>query len=179
MIEEAWVAHRADPRAVSTNSGDPGLLNALVEGWSIPSGLPAGAARRWKRACDQFRSGPLAYENFTEAVRNGFECVDSVLRHANVDLLRDGELLTFGPLIERAHRAGRLDRRQYEWLSSYALHFRNRLTHADLAQPLVLTPPIAADMLAGIARFLTNFMAEGEVSFGHGCRPGGPSIGPS
>lgn len=160
--DETWVMHRADRRAVLTNAADPDLLTQIIADWPMPSDMPASAGRLWERACGQFRSGPIAYENFTEAVRTGFEAVDSVLRHHIDDLLKDGERLTLGPLIERANRRGRLSPKQYNWLSVYALHFRNRLTHADRAEPLVLSPPMAAEMMEGIARFLAELVGIGR-----------------
>lgn len=161
MAAETWITCEADPRAVATNAANPAVLGALVADWPVPVAMPTATARLWHRACSQLRSGPIAYENFTDAVRTGFEAVDSALRHRVPDLVKAGERVTFGRLIERAEEAGRLSPHQYEWLSTYALHFRNRLTHADLDEPLVLTPPMAADMLAGIARFLANVATTG------------------
>ncbi len=155
---EAWVVHRADSRAVLTNAADPGLLAEIVADWLTASVLPASVGRLWERACNQFRSGPIAYENFTEAVRTGFEAVDAALRHHIADLLNDGKRLTLGPLIDRAYLSGRLSTRQYDWLSVYALRFRNRLTHSDGADPLVLSPPLAAEMMEGISRFLAELV---------------------
>lgn len=154
----AWMVHRADSRSVLTNAADPGLLARIVADWRTASALPASVGRLWERACSQFQSGPIAYDNFTEAVRTGFEAVDAALRHHIADLLNDGERLTLGPLIKRANLGGRLSTRQYDWLSVYALRFRNRLTHSDGADPLVLTPPIAANMMEGISRFLAELV---------------------
>lgn len=68
----------------------------------------------------------------------------------------DGKRRTLGPLVDLANDHGRLTPRQYEWLSVYARRFRNRLTHADGAEPLVLSPGMAAEMMEGIARFVAE-----------------------
>lgn len=120
--------------------------------------MPAGALRLWERAVGQFRSGTFAYENFTDAVRTGFEAVDAALRSHASEILQDGRRRTFGPLIEYANKHGKLTPHQYEWLCEYALRFRNQLTHSDGREPLVLSPPMASDMLGGIARFLSNLL---------------------
>lgn len=161
--EETWVAHRADHRAVVTNAADPEMLAHVVASWPVPSAMPTSVDRLWQRACAQFRSGSIAYENFTDAVRTGFEAVDSALRHHIGDLLDDDDRRTFGTLIKLANRRGRLSAHQHEWLSAYALHFRNRLTHADRSEPLVLSPAMAAEMMEGIARFLLDLTPDDRI----------------
>jgi len=156
MQDEAWVTDRADGRAVLTNAADPDTLGRIVAGWPMPTDMPVGVTRLWERACDQFRSGWVSYENFTDAVRTGFEVVDAALRNHVDDLLVDGKRRTIGPLVELANDRGRLTSGQYEWLSVYARRFRNRLTHADGAEPLVLSPGMAAEMMEGIARFVAE-----------------------
>lgn len=156
MQDEAWVTDRADGRAVLTNAADPDTLGRIVAGWPMPTEVPVGVTQLWERACGQFRSGWVSYENFTDAVRTGFEAVDAALRNHVGDLLVDGKRRTLRPLIDLANDHGRLTPRQYEWLSVYALRFRNRLTHADGAEPLVLTPGMAAEMMEGIARFVAE-----------------------
>jgi hypothetical protein len=157
-VEEAWVTTRADGRAVLTNAADPEALRRIAAGWLLPTAVPVGVARLWERARGQFCSGCVAYENFTDAVRTGFEAVDAALRHHVADLLDEDKVVTLGPLIERASYHGRLSPDQYEWLSQYALRFRNRLTHSDSAEPMVLSPPMAVDMLDGIARFISDLL---------------------
>ena len=152
------MTYRADGRSVLTNAADPDLLVRVAEDWAPPSEMPAAVDRLWERACGQFISGAVAYENFTDAVRTGFEAVDAALRLQNADLLKEREKLTLGPLIERANRNGRLSSRQYAWLSAYALRFRNRLTHSDGADPIVVSPGMAAEMMAGIGHFLADFL---------------------
>jgi hypothetical protein len=149
--------HRVSER-VLTNAVDPVMLAGIAADWPVPRSMPVGVAQLWERAVAQFRSGCLAYENFTDAVRTGFEAVDSALRVRIGDLLKDGERLTFGPLIKRADMHGRLTPHQHEWLTEYALHFRNELTHADGKEPMVLTPPFAGEMLEGIGRFLVDLL---------------------
>jgi hypothetical protein len=164
MQAETWITDRADHRAVLTNATDPDVLARVISGWLVPSEMPVGASRLWERACGQFRSGPIAYENFTDAVRTGFEAIDSALRHHVSDLVKDGERITMGPLVARANQNGRLTESQHDWLSVYAVPFRNRLTHSDGAEPLVLSPPLAAEMMEGIARFLSELVGIGTLS---------------
>lgn len=156
MQDGVWVTDRADGRTVLTNAADPNKLGETIAGWPMPTHMPVGVTRLWERACGQFRSGWVSYENFTDAVRTGFEVVDAALRNHVDDLLVDGKRRTLGPLIALANDDGRLTPRQCEWLSVYALRFRNRLTHADGAEPLVLSPGMAAEMMEGIARFVAE-----------------------
>lgn len=81
MPDETWIPHRADQRSVLTNAIAPDALAAMTESWAVPPSLPPNAAQLWQRACAQFRTGAIAYENFTDAVRTGFEVVDSALRY--------------------------------------------------------------------------------------------------
>lgn len=96
VTDETWIMDRADPRAVATRATSPALLTEIFGSWSLPTGLPTATARLWDRACGQFQSGSIAYENFTDAVRMGFEAADSALSHHVRDLLKDGERVTFG-----------------------------------------------------------------------------------
>jgi hypothetical protein len=141
MDDGVWVSAPADGRSVLTNAVDSALLARIAAEWPVPQGMSIGVAQLWDRAVAQFRSGCLAYENFTDAVRTGFEAVDSALRAHISDLLKDGERLTFGPLIARADKNGRLTPHQREWLVEYALRFRNELTHADGKEPWSSLPP--------------------------------------
>jgi hypothetical protein len=163
MENEIWASAPVDGRSGFTNAADPRDLAAIVERWSVPTGMPLSVTRLWERAIAQFRSGTFAYENFTDAGRTGFEAVDAALRAHVSDLLNEGEVLTFGRLIARASKKGRLTPSQYEWLSVYALHFRNKLTHADGREPMVLSPQMSAEMLGGIARFLTDLLGPREA----------------
>lgn len=157
-MEEAWVTARADGRALLTNAADPEALNRIAACWHLPAEVPMGVARLWERARGQFCSGWVAYENFTDAARTGFEAVDAALRHHVADLLDEDKIIWLRPLIERASQHDRLSPDQYEWLTQYALRFRNGLTHSDGAEPMVLSPPMAADMLDGIARFISDLL---------------------
>ena len=149
-----------DSRSDLTGAADPALLATIVESWPSPSMMPSTTERYWTRAGGLFRSGATEYENFTEAVRIGFSAVEAALRHHIADLISNDERATLGQLIRRADDAGRLKPRQSEWLSQYALRFRNELTHADESDPLVLTPAMAAEMLEGIGRFLAELTDE-------------------
>ena len=158
--DEHRIMYAADRRAVLTKAADPEVISHIVAGWTVPADLPASAARLWERACGQFRSGPVFYENFTDAVRTAFESVDACLRwHIGAESTA-GKRLTFGPLVKLANRHGGLTTQQFEWLSVYAVRFRNSLTHSDGQAPIVLTPPMAAEMMQGIARFLEELVEQ-------------------
>ena len=156
VSSDSWFTAKVDGRSQLTGAIDPEELGRIAASWRIPPGASTGTRLLWDRAIGQFRSGPLAYENFTDSVRTGFEAVDAALRYHVADLLDDGKRRTFGPLIELARGHARLSPEQHEWLTKHALLFRNRLTHADGAAPVVLSPAMAAQMLAGISRFLVD-----------------------
>lgn len=161
VVESAHrITYVADRRAVLTNAADPEVISHIIASWTVPAELPAGVHRLWERACGQFHSGPVAYENFTDAVRTAFEAVDASLRWQIADRSTVPQRLTFGRLVQCANRLGVLTAQQLEWLTEYAVHFRNRLTHSDGRAPIVLSPAIAADMMQGIARFLEEFVGD-------------------
>lgn len=172
MDDGLRVTAQADPRSINTNVSDQAVLMHLAAGWRTPQNMPIAVERLWRRAVAGFGTGAFAYENLTEAVRVGFEAVSEALRAHIADLIGENSKLTFGRLIRRAQENGRLTVQQYSWLSEYALHFRNKLTHADGEEPVVLTPAMAAQMLDGMAKFLTDLLqpvagvesSAGEVS---------------
>ena len=157
---EHRITYVADRRAILTRAANPVVISHIVASWTLPAELPAGAQRLWERASGQFRSGPVAYENFTEAVRTAFEAVDASLRWRIAGRMPVPERLTFGPLVQCANGLGLLTERQLEWLTEYAVRFRNRLTHSDGRAPIVLSPPMAAEMMQGIARFLEELVGD-------------------
>lgn len=157
---EHRITYVADRRAILTRAAGPEVISHIVASWTLPAELPAGAQRLWERASGQFRSGPVAYENFTDAVRTAFEAVDASLRWRIAGRMPVPERLTFGPLVQCANRLGLLTERQLEWLTEYAVHFRNLLTHSDGRAPIVLSPPMVAEMMQGIARFLEELVGD-------------------
>src|SRR5262245_48294510 len=91
---EIKVTALADGRSVLTNAASPDVLAEIAASWPRPAELPLGVEQLWNRALAQFRSGIFAYENFTDAVRTGFEAVDSALRHHASDLVANGKKVT-------------------------------------------------------------------------------------
>jgi hypothetical protein len=63
--DDVWVSYRADSRAVLTEPADPVTLAQIIAEWPTRASLRSSVQQLWNRACGQFRSGSVVYENFS------------------------------------------------------------------------------------------------------------------
>jgi hypothetical protein len=132
---------------------DHANLTAIASLWPTSAKTPQPVAVVLAKARRQFALSGAEYTQLVTAFSTGLQACELLLR--SVHPISEHDNRTFGGFIVAAKKTKSLTEWQSDWLTKFALLFRNRLAHPR--GEWVLTPGIADELLNGCHRFIAEY----------------------